>query len=472
VTDVSQVRALAVLGLGRSGRPATLLARRRLPQTRVWAIDEGEVDGEVRAELEAAGAAVLAGRDVVAAGETALPAAVELLVKSPGVTDESAVLRAARRRGLPVWSEVEFATRFLANRLIGITGTNGKTTTTTLVGRILEDAGLPVAVGGNIGHALANLPEVVTPKTTVVAELSSFQLEDIESFRPDVAVLLNLTEDHVDRHGGYEGYVAAKLRIFENQTAEDIALLNADDAGTIAAGDVPGQGRRAWFSTGDGAEGQVAGVSDGRLWVEVDGRRQDLGAVAGLSLKGEHNLQNALAAAAATAALGVSPESIAHTLRTFAPIAHRLQVAGVVGGVTYVNDSKATNVDATLKALTAYRGPVFLILGGLSKGSAFDRLAEATEGLVKQAVLIGRAAPEFERAYAARAAAAPGSAVPYVTLPDLAAAVAWCAERAQPGDVVLLSPACASFDQYRSYEERGEHFLRLVDELKAEVEGT
>jgi len=253
VTDVSQVRALAVLGLGRSGRPATLLARRRLPQTRVWAIDEGEVDGEVRAELEAAGAAVLAGRDVVAAGETALPAAVELLVKSPGVTDESAVLRAARRRGLPVWSEVEFATRFLANRLIGITGTNGKTTTTTLVGRILEDAGLPVAVGGNIGHALANLPEVVTPETTVVAELSSFQLEDIESFRPDVAVLLNLTEDHVDRHGGYEGYVAAKLRIFENQTAEDIALLNADDAGTIAAGDVPGQGRRAWFSTGDGA---------------------------------------------------------------------------------------------------------------------------------------------------------------------------------------------------------------------------
>ncbi len=186
-----------------------------------------------------------------------------------------------------------------------------------------------------------------------------------------------------------------------------------------------------------------------------------------LSLKGEHNLQNSLAAAAAAAAVGVPQSSIAHTLRTFQPVEHRLQVAGVVGGVTYVNDSKATNVDATLKALTAYSGPVFLILGGLSKGSAFDGLAAATEGLVKQAVLIGRAAPEFERAYAARAAVAPGSAAPFVTLPDLAAAVAWCAERAVPGDVVLLSPACASFDQYRSYEERGEHFLELVSELQA-----
>ena len=163
----------------------------------------------------------------------------------------------------------------------------------------------------------------------------------------------------------------------------------------------------------------------------------------------------------------MSPASIAGTLRTFQPVEHRLQVAGVVGGVTYVNDSKATNVDATLKALTAYSGPVFLILGGLSKGSAFDDLAAATEGLVKQAVLIGRAAPEFERAFAARAAATPGDAVPFVSLPDLAAAVAWCAARAVPGDVVLLSPACASFDQYRSYEERGEHFLRLVSELQA-----
>jgi UDP-N-acetylmuramoylalanine--D-glutamate ligase len=466
MTDLRDIRGLAVLGLGRSGRPAALLARRRLPEARVWAIDEGDVPAEVRSELEQAGATVLAGPHV-AGGGGALPAAVDLLVRSPGVTAESPALREARRRGLPVWSEVEFAARFLGCRLIGITGTNGKTTTTTLTGRILEEAGLPVAVGGNIGHALANLPDVVTPETVVVAELSSFQLEDIEAFRPDVAVLLNLTEDHLDRHGGYAGYVAAKLRIFENQTAGDVALLNADDEGTMAEGAVPGAGRRAWFSAADGVDGQVAGVTGGRVWVVADGRRRDLCAVGELSLKGEHNLQNSLAAAAAAAAVGVPSSAIAGTLRAFQPVEHRLQVAGIVAGVTYVNDSKATNVDATLKALTAYSGPVFLILGGLSKGSAFDGLAAATEGLVKQAVLIGRAAPEFERAYAARAAAAPGSAVPYVSLPDLAAAVEWCAARADSGDVVLLSPACASFDQYRSYEERGEHFLRLVTELQA-----
>ncbi len=470
MTDIHDVRGLAVLGLGRSGRPATLLARRRLPEARVWAIDEGAVAGEVRAELEAAGATVLAGPDVSGAGGAVLPAAAELLVASPGVTPASPVLQEARRRGLPVWSEVEFAARFLPNWLIAITGTNGKTTTTALAGRIVADAGLPVAVGGNIGHALANLPDAVPAEAVVVAELSSFQLENIEAFRPDVAVLLNLTEDHLDRHGGYAGYVAAKLRVFENQRRGDLALLNADDPGTLVAA-IPGGGRRAWFATGDGVEGQVAGVSGGRLWVEAGGRRHDLCAAGELSLKGEHNLQNSLAAAAATAAAGVAPASIARTLRTFPAVEHRLQVAGVVGGVTYVNDSKATNVDATLKALTAYSGQVFLILGGLSKGSAFDGLAVATEGLVKQAVLIGRAAPEFERAYAARAAASPGSAVPFVTLPGLAAAVTWCAERARPGDVVLLSPACASFDQYRSYEERGEHFLRLVSELQARTDG-
>ena len=467
MTDLVDIQGIAVLGLGRSGRPATLLARRRLPRALVWAIDEGDVSADVRAELEAVGAAVLTGPDVSGPVSTALPAAVELLVRSPGVTAESPVLREARRRGLPVWSEVEFASRFLANRLVGITGTNGKTTTTTLTGRMVEDAGLPVAVTGNIGHALANLPHAIDPETIVVAELSSFQLEDIEAFRPDVAVLLNLTEDHLDRHGGYAGYVTAKLRIFENQDEEDVALLNADDPGTLAEGRVPGCARLSWFSTGDEAGGQAAGVTAGRAWIVAAGRRHDLCAVSELSLKGEHNLQNSLAAAAAAAAVGVPPASIARTLQTFQPVEHRLQVAGVVDGVTYVNDSKATNVDATLKALTAYSGPVFLILGGLSKGSAFDALAVATEGLVKQAVLIGRAAPEFAAAYARRAAAAPGSAVPFETLPDLAAAVAWCGERAMPGDVVLLSPACASFDQYRSYEERGEHFLKLVSELRA-----
>jgi UDP-N-acetylmuramoylalanine--D-glutamate ligase len=459
--DLTGVSKLVVLGLGRSGRPVTRLALDRLPGVRVVALDEGEsVEGAVLAELRAAGAQVETGT-----GAT-LPPGAGLLVKSPGVPRESRLVQAAVARGIPIWSEVEFATRFLKNRLIGITGTNGKTTTTALTGRILEDAGIPSVVGGNIGRALAHLPFEIGPEEVVVAELSSFQLEDVDRFRPDVAVLLNLTEDHVDRHGDLAGYAAAKLRLFENQTPDDLALLNADDEGTRGL-KVPGAGSRRWFSTRDGRTDQAAGVSDGRLWVARDGDRAELCRADELSLRGEHNLQNALAAAAAAAAVGAAPESIARTLQTFEPVPHRLQVAGVVGGVAYVNDSKATNVDATLKALTAYSGPVVLVLGGLGKGSSFDELAAACEGRVRQVVLIGTAAEELETSFRRRAERAPDAAVPYVTLPDLAAAVAWASAHTRPGDVVLLSPACASFDQYRSYEHRGEHFIELVSDLQA-----
>jgi len=459
--ELDGVGTLVVLGLGRSGRPAVRLALERLPGVRVVALDEdAELGADVRAELEGVGA------EVVTGPRAALPGGADLVVKSPGVPGVSRLVEAALARGLPIWSEVEFAARFLPNRLIGITGTNGKTTTTALTGRILEDARVPAAIGGNIGVALAQLALDADPAAVVVAELSSFQLEHVEAFRPDVAVLLNLTEDHLDRHGGYAGYAAAKLRIFENQLPGDVALLNADDPGTRAEA-IPGRGRRGWFSTGDVAADQAAGVTGGRLWLAADGERVDLCRADELSLRGEHNLQNSLAAAAAAAAVGAPPPSIAATLRTFAPVAHRLQVAGVVDGVTYVNDSKATNVDATLKALTAYSGPVVLVLGGRGKGSSFDELAAACEGRVRRVLLIGEAGEELEQSFRRRAAAAPATAVPYETLPDLAAAVAWAAAHTRPGDVVLLSPACASFDQYRSYERRGEHFMELVEKLGA-----
>jgi UDP-N-acetylmuramoylalanine--D-glutamate ligase len=309
--EPSDVRSLAVLGLRRSGRPAALLARRALPGARVAGLDEGGAPDETVAELRAVGVQVLLGADAC------LPADADLLVKSPGVPNESPVVRAALARGVTVWSEVEFAARFLPNRLIGITGTNGKTTTTELTGQILRDAGLPVAVGGNIGYALAAMPGAIAADAVVVAELSSFQLEHIERFHPAVAVLLNLTEDHVDRHGSYRAYADAKLRVFEHQQAGELALLNADDAGTIAdvaSGRVRGRGRRGWFSSrsgldaGPGGAPLVAGV-DGRgvLWLDLDA----LGAGAGraelcpageLALKGEHNLQNSLAAAAAACA--------------------------------------------------------------------------------------------------------------------------------------------------------------------------
>ena len=469
--DLDDIRCLAVLGLRRSGRPAALLGRRGLPAARVVALDEGGAPPEdAAAELRAAGVEVLLGPAAV------LPPGVDLLVKSPGVPNESPVVQDALRRGVTLWSEVELAARFLANRIIGITGTNGKTTTTELTGAIFRAAGLPVAVGGNVGHALAGMPGAVPPEAAVVAELSSFQLEHIERFRPDVAVLLNLTEDHLDRHGDYRGYVDAKLRIFENQVEGDVALLSADDPGTLAeaaAGRLAGRARRAWFSAGPGREAGpggerlAAGVdADGVLWLDLDGERVFLCPAADLALKGDHNRQNSLAAAAAACALGAPTAAAAGTLRGFAGVPHRLQVAGVVGGVTYVNDSKATNIDATLKALTAYSSGVYLILGGYDKGAEHGALAAVTEGLVKQALLIGATAPRLEAAFAARAAAAGSRATPHVVCGDLEAAVRRAAREAAPGDVVLLSPASASWDQYRDYEERGEHFLKLVGDLR------
>ena len=470
--ELADVRCLAVLGLRRSGRPAALLARRELPAARVVALDERTppADGTVEA-LEAAGVEVLTGPVAL------LPADADLLVKSPGVPDESAAVQEAMRRGVALWSEVEFAARFLPNPVVGITGTNGKTTTTELTGAILRDAKLPVAVGGNIGSALAAMPGVVDPEATVVAELSSFQLEHIERFRPAVAVLLNLTEDHLDRHGTYRAYVDAKLRIFENQEPDDVALFCADDDGILAelaAGRLGGHARRAWFSArpgrteGPNEEKLIAGVGDDDvLWLSIHGELRRLCRRDELALRGDHNLLNSLAAAAAACAAGAPMWAAAGTLRDFEGVPHRLQVGGVVNGVTYVNDSKATNVDATLKALTAYSGGVYLILGGYDKGAEYDELAAGAEGKVHKVLLIGATAPQLEAAFAARAAAVGSRATPWVRCGDLASAVAAASAAASAGDVVLLSPACASWDQYRDYEERGEEFLKLVRELKA-----
>ncbi len=466
MTDLPGVRSLVVLGLGRSGVPAALLARRRLPGVTVTALDEARpADDGSAALLSAAGVAVLTGDDA------RLPADVDLLVKSPGVPNESPVVRAAQARGVPLWSEVEFATRFLPNRLVGITGTNGKTTTTELTGAILRDAGVPVAVAGNVGHALSRLPDEVGEDEIIVAELSSFQLEHIERFRPDVGVVLNLTPDHIDRHGSLQAYVQAKLRLFENQVEGDLALFNADDPASTAQ-HLPGRGRRGYFTLATGPAPlpvgdavQLAGLDGDRLWVVLDGRRRELCRRGELALKGDHNLANSLAAAAAAASVGVAPAAIATTLRTFPGVAHRLEVVGTVGGVVYVNDSKATNTDATLKALTAYTRGVHLILGGYNKGAAYDELAVATEGRVAEVLLIGATAAQLAAAFAARAAAAGSRSTPVAVCGDLEAAVTQAARAAVPGDVVLLSPACASWDQYRNYEERGEHFRQLVGEL-------
>ena len=496
--EIGDLRHLAVAGMGRSGIAAARLLLRQLPAVAIDVVDEKAEDelGEAPAELRAAGVRVLLGE------AARLPGDAELLVKSPGVPTSSPVVAAALERGLPIWSEIELAARFLTNRWIAITGTNGKTTTTELTGHILRAAGGPVEVAGNVGRALATLPGAIDPAAVVVAELSSFQLEHIARFRPDVAVLLNLTEDHIDRHGTYGRYVDAKLRIFENQTPPDLALVNGDDAGIAAlVGDLPGHARRGCFSrvaaVGDAAAGGaaaggvgvptrdvpegasgapsgglprgvalLAGLSDRALWLRTPAGYERLCALSDLALKGDHNVENSLAAAAAAAAVGVAPPDIAAALQTFPGVAHRLQVVGMVRGVTWVNDSKATNVDAALKALTAYSGAVHLILGGSLKGASFDPLAAGTEGRVKEAILIGAAAAPLGEAFARRHAAVGERATPYVALPDLEAAVAHAAAVAAAGDVVLLSPACASFDQYRNFEHRGAHFAELVAALE------
>ena len=343
---------------------------------------------------------------------------VELLVKSPGVPAEAPLVAAARERGIPVWSEIELASRLLPNPILGVTGTNGKTTTAEWLGFIL---GAPVA--GNVGRALSELDGEVDPDQLVVVELSSFQLEDVHEFRPRIAVLLNLEPDHLDRHGSFDAYQAAKLRIFENQAEDDTAVVPRDLAHLV-------RGRRVEFAADDPLPAEP-------------------------SLRGLHNRENAAAATAAARAAGATDEQIAEGLRDFTGVAHRLELVGERRGVTYVNDSKATNVTATLRALAAYEDePVRLILGGSRKGEDFAALAAALGPNVHTVYVIGETADELARAI-------PDT----IRAGDLETAVERAATAAQPGEVVLLSPGCASYDQFRDFEERGEEFRRLVENL-------
>ncbi len=349
---------------------------------------------------------------------------VDVLVKSPGVPGEARLVAAARERGLPVWSEVELASRYLESPIIGITGTNGKTTTTALLGAMIA---APTA--GNIGTALSELLDAGDPQLPIVCELSSFQLEDIDTFRPSIAVLLNLEPDHLDRHGTFEAYRAAKLRIFENQTAEDVAIVPR------GFGPIPGAARRIEFSADDDLPAEPL-------------------------IPGRHNRENAAAATAAARVFGKGDDEIAETLRIFPGVPHRLELVAEIVGVRYVNDSKATNTAAARQALTAFDAPLHLILGGSLKGERFDEFAQdVARANVVTAYLIGEAADLLSKdlGYAS---------VPFFFATTLERAVAEAASAAQSGEVVLLSPACASYDQFRDFEHRGEEFRRLVENLR------
>jgi UDP-N-acetylmuramoylalanine--D-glutamate ligase len=412
-------RRALVLGLARSGQAAALaLVRRGVPTVGV----------DQAADLDA-GRLAEAGVEVhLGSQEEDVLEGVDLVVKSPGVPGESPLPAAARARGLPVWSEIELGFRLLRAPMIGVTGTNGKTTTSELLGAIFRAAGKPVAVAGNVGRPLTGLDGAEPADGWIVCEVSSFQLEDVHRFRPRIAVLLNLEPDHLDRHHTYDAYRDAKLRIFENQTEADTAVVPRD------FDTVPGGGVRVEFRADDPLPAEPL-------------------------IPGEHNRENAAAATAAARAAGIDDDAIAEALRTFRGVEHRLELVEEIDGVRFVNDSKATNTSAARRGIAAYAGqPLRLILGGSLKGESFDELASELPASVCSIDLIGEATEQL-------AGALGRAGRPYRRSGDLATAVGAAAGEAEPGDVVLLSPACASYDQFRDFEERGETFRRLVREL-------
>jgi len=357
--------------------------------------------------------------------------------------------------GVPVWSEIELAWRYLRGKLVAITGSNGKTTTTSLVAHILESAGIPILVGGNIGTPLIGLVERSMDTTVTVAEVSSFQLETIEAFRPEIGVLLNLTPDHLDRHASFADYAAAKMRLFENQLERDIAILNADDPEVTKR--MPAKSHVYWFSRQKRvAEG--AFLADDQIMFRHEGAETPIARHSDIPLRGEHNVENVLAACAAAYLAGAAPSAIASGVKSFRGVEHRLEFAGEIGGVNFYNDSKATNVDAALKAIEAFPGPLIVILGGRDKGSPYTPLAEPLRTRARAAVLIGESSEKIAHDL--------GDAPPAIQAGTLERAVEIAMERAQPGDVVLFAPACSSFDQFENYEQRGRIFKQLVAQLE------
>jgi UDP-N-acetylmuramoylalanine--D-glutamate ligase len=412
-------RRALVVGLARSGRAAALT----LAEQGVSVVAADRAADADAGRLAEAGVEVHVGTE-----EERLLDDIDLLVKSPGVPGDSPLPAGARARGIATWSEVELGFRLLSNPFLAVTGTNGKTTTSELLGAIFRAAGRPVAVAGNVGTPLTSLVGALPDDAWIVCEVSSFQLEDVHRFRPRVAVLLNLEPDHLDRHETFEAYRDAKLRVFENQAEGDTAVVPR------GFGKVPGGAARVEFSSGD------------RLPAEP-------------LIPGEHNRENAAAATAAARAAGIEDDAIAEALRTFPGVAHRLELVGEVDGVRFVNDSKATNTAAARRGIAAYAGePLRLILGGSLKGESFDELAALLPPTVRSIDLIGDATDEL-------AAALARAGHSFRRAGDLATAVGAAAGEAEPGDVILLSPACASYDQFQNFEERGDAFRRLVEGL-------
>lgn len=438
------MRRVLIVGAGKSGvASANFLAERGVNVT--------ITDSKPEAEILLASQIGPKVRRVFGEHPLDLLDSIDAIVLSPGVPQEIRLLRTAHVRGIPVISEIELAFRHLKGKMTAITGSNGKSTTTTLIGEIYRIGGADPIVAGNIGDPL--IGEVRDEARNYVVELSSFQLETVETFRADVALLLNIVPDHMDRYENMEDYEAAKYRIFGNQRADDFAIVNADDPRTVN----PPTAAQVWrFSSKRRVE--IGGWFDGESLIVNAGGPEAKIARSELVLPGIPNVENALAAWLAARALGIADDAVREGFRTFRGLAHRMVLVRELGGVKWINDSKGTNVDATLKSLEGFRdGEVLLILGGKDKKGEFERLRDIVEKKVRTVLLIGDAASRIEGKLRGCA--------PMVSCGDMRGAVDYARAAAKSGEVVLLSPACASFDQYRNFEERGRHFEELVQGL-------
>jgi UDP-N-acetylmuramoylalanine--D-glutamate ligase len=450
--DLKNKRVL-VVGLGKSGLSAAMFlrgqgARVTVSDTRSAVALEKEIPALLDAGImvESGGHGLLTFRRQ------------DLIVISPGVPMDTPEVKQVVAFGLPVIGELELASRYLQGRVVAITGSNGKTTTTTLVGKIFDDAGVPTLVGGNIGLPVIDLVAKSMPETVSVLEVSSFQLETVEEFHPWIAVILNITPDHLDRHGSFESYVAAKERIFARQDANDFLVLNADDRVTQICA-ARAKSEVFWFS-GTKAVRRGAFLRDGVIvWVEKEGGvTEPVLPVSEIPLKGAHNVENVLAAVCTARLAKISTESVRASVAAFHAVEHRLELVRKFNEVEFYNDSKATNVDAAMKAVASFAGGIHLILGGKDKDSDYGVMADLLKKRVKVVYTVGSAAEKIEHQL--------HGVVKMVSAQTIEAAVAEAAKAAAPGDVVLLSPACSSFDQFENYEHRGRVFRQSVIELE------
>jgi UDP-N-acetylmuramoylalanine--D-glutamate ligase len=448
--DLNGKRVL-VVGLGKSGVASALFLKARGAQVTVSDTKSGDelrneipvlLDHGITVETGGHGDRTFRGQD--------------LIVVSPGVPIDAPPLVQARALGESVIGEIELAARFLPGPIVAITGSNGKTTTTTLTGEIIASAGFSTLVGGNIGTPAISLVEHAKYETVIVLEISSFQLETIQMFQPKVAVILNITPDHLDRHRTFEAYADAKARIFENQQGSDFTVLNADDPTCVAMA-ASTKGQVFWFSRQKEVQ-HGAWVRDGNIVFRDKTGQREIMQVSEIPLKGAHNLENVLAAVCASALMGCAPLKIREAVQNFKAVEHRLEFVASVRGVDYYNDSKATNVDATIKALESFPANIHLILGGKDKGSDYSVLNDLLRQRVKRLYTIGAAAGKIE----SQIVFPKGEIIHAETLEN---AIRKANASAQPGDVVLLAPACASFDQFKNYEHRGQVFKEIVGEL-------